>query len=295
MLLTTLLLCTVALFALFWGGSLLAQGYLYNQPADRLPLRAAIAAVLVGGFITSWVAIDRGAPGKYDTFFEFAGERAVEINEFEAVRWQAFPSGNMIGFKKNDRNEKVEITSKVKRASGKSGGFVDELTGKAFALNGTMPDGTQYLTGAVVVKGEDGNPIRLNAEVKEDNRSGAVYVGDVATFKEPKGSRYVRGDQMGRLIIPSSGTVAVSLLVNAILFLVWFVALWPVLRFGWGHALGFAAVFGLLSMLVLMPLLFKPNRTPKEAAWTASNNSLDRNGSYRQSTYGSAPMSWSIS
>lgn len=267
MLWLTLLACLVAFFALFWGGSLVAQGYLYNQPADMLPLRAAIAAVLVGGFITMWVAIDRRTPGKYDTFFEFAGERTHENSEFEAIRWQAIPSGNKIGFKKKDQSEeKVEITSRVKRTSGKSGGFVDELTGKTFALNGSMPDGTQYLTGAVIARDEDGNPVRFNADVKEDDRSGAIYVGEVPTFKEPKGTRYIRGDQMGRVIIPSTGTVALALLVNAMLFVVWFIAGWPILRFNWGHALGLAAVFGLLSMLVLMPLLFKQHRTPKEPA-----------------------------
>lgn len=284
MLLTTLVLCTVGLYALFWGGSLLAQGYLYNQPADRLPIRAALAAVLVGGFLAGWVAIDRSAPGKYDTFFEFAGERTVEIHEFEAVRWQAVPSGNTIGFRKNERNEKVELLSKVKRSSGKSGNFVDDLTGKPFVLNGSLPDGTQYLTGAVVVKGEDGSPLRLVADIQDDNRAGAIYVGGVATFKDPKGSSYIRGDQMGRLIIPSSGTVAVALFINAMLFVIWFVAFWPIMRFTWGHALGFTAAFGLLTMLVLMPLLFKPNRVAREAVPSAAMGPATNSATIVQST-----------
>ena len=62
-LLIILLLITLVLFALFLGGGLVAQGYLYQSPAERLPLRALAAALLVSSFITIWVLIDRGAPG----------------------------------------------------------------------------------------------------------------------------------------------------------------------------------------------------------------------------------------
>ena len=49
-LLIILFLVTLVLFALFWGGGLVAQGYLYQQPADRLPIRALAGALLVGSF-----------------------------------------------------------------------------------------------------------------------------------------------------------------------------------------------------------------------------------------------------
>jgi hypothetical protein len=262
MLMLTWLLVTVALLAVFWGGSLVAQGYLYNLPADRLPLRAAGAALLVGTFLALWVWIDKRSPGKYDTFFEFSGERATDFNEFEAVRWQAVRDGNKIAFKKNERGEKVEITSKVTRGGGKEAKFIDKLTDKPFVLNPSTPqENAQLLTVAVVVKGEDGNPVRYTAQIKEDDRTGATYVGGTARFVEANGSRYVRGDQMGKLFIPSTGTVVVALLINLLHLVVWFAAFWLILRFSWGHALGFAVAFGLVTMLAVMPLLFKPNRT----------------------------------
>ena len=52
-------------------------------------------------------------------------------------------------------------------------------------------------------------------------------------------------------------------LLNLLLFVAWFVAFWPILRFTVGHALGLAAVMGLVTMLLVMPLLFKPNRAAK--------------------------------
>ena len=74
MLLLVFLMMTLGLFALFLGGGLLAQGYLYQQVADRMPLRALGGALLVGAFITLWVSIDRKYPGRYDVFYEFKGE-----------------------------------------------------------------------------------------------------------------------------------------------------------------------------------------------------------------------------
>src|SRR6185437_861369 len=96
LLLVIFALSTVILFALFWGGSLVAQGYLYQQPASRLPLRAAIAALWVGGFTATWVAIDKKNPGKYDTFFSFYGETTREFDEFEAVRWTFDPAAKAL-------------------------------------------------------------------------------------------------------------------------------------------------------------------------------------------------------
>ena len=58
----TFVLVTIALFGLFWGGSLVAQGYFYQNPAERLGIRAAIAALLVGGFLSFWIAIDKKTP-----------------------------------------------------------------------------------------------------------------------------------------------------------------------------------------------------------------------------------------
>ncbi|MBX9584133.1 MAG: hypothetical protein K2X87_27865, partial [Gemmataceae bacterium] len=59
--LLTFALVAAALFVLFWGGSLLAQGYLYQQPAEYLPARAAVAAAVVAGFLTFWVWLDKQA------------------------------------------------------------------------------------------------------------------------------------------------------------------------------------------------------------------------------------------
>lgn len=268
MLLLVLVLTFLVVFALFWGGTLVAQGYLYQNPAGQLPLRAAVGALLVALFLTFWVWLDKNSPGKYDTFFEFAPYSTTTFTEYEAVRWQADPVSK--GMRKDAQGKFVETTTKYKRAPGGKAVFVEEGGGnKAFALS----DG-DTMTAALVVKPDPaGEPKRFNAVLKKDERTGAMtYLpkgNDQRRFAEEGGSRYVMLDQPGVLYVPSTAVVVLALLLNFALFVVWFAALWPVLRFSWGHALGLAVVLGLVTMLLVMPLLFKPNRqgkAPPEAA-----------------------------
>ncbi|HEX4612377.1 MAG TPA: hypothetical protein VH092_29555 [Urbifossiella sp.] len=267
--LLTFVLVFIALFALLWIVTTVAQGYFYQQPVDRLPLRSAGAALLVAGYLTFWVALDRRTPGKYDTFFEFAPYTTAGFNEFEAVRWEADPASRKGEFKKDGAGKAAETTTHYKRAGGKTSRFVDDKGGKEFILS----DGGM-LTAAVVLKpDEGGGPVRFDAVFREDKRTGTKTYppkGDeYRRFAEPKGSRYVMLDQPGVIYVPSTGAVILALLINLGLFVAWFAAFWPVLRFGAGLALLLTLAFGLLTMFAVMPVLFKPGRAaplPPEAA-----------------------------
>jgi hypothetical protein len=56
--------------------------------------------------------------------------------------------------------------------------------------------------------------------------------------------------------------VFANLLLNFLHLGVWFACLWLLLRFQWGHALGFAVVLWLALTLTILPMLF----TKTEAA-----------------------------
>ena len=256
---------TVALFALFWGGGMIAQGYFYQQPADRMPIRAAIGALLVGAFVTIWVWIDKRSPGRYDTFFDFAPERTVEFTEFEAVRWVTTGDGQT--FKTDASGNPVEVTVHYKRsAGGKGSRFLEDKSGEPFTAVGSTGS-TQYMTGAIRVKAEgDAEPVRYNALIEEDPRTKMKTYTNQRRYVEQKGDRYIEEQQLGTLFVPSSKTVVVSLLLNVLLFVIWMAAFWPILRFSFTHALIMTAVFGLMTMLLVMPLLFKPNRVPQAPA-----------------------------
>ncbi len=258
-LLLILLLVTLVLFALFLGGGLVAQGYLYQEPADRLPVRALAAAVLVGSFITMWVWIDKQHPRRYDTFFEFAPYERKEFSEMEAIRWVS-PDGTKL--KVDEAGKPVEVVVKFNRGVGaKSDRFFEEGTDTPFQLSSTTKAGESYMTAAIRLKPDPAaDPIRLDAQLKEDKRSQAKTYTPDRRFVEEKGSRYVQADQLGVLYVPSTGTVILALLLNVLHFLVWYAAFWPILQFTRGHAFALTTLFGLVTMMLVMPLLFKPNR-----------------------------------
>jgi hypothetical protein len=207
------------------------------------------------------------------------------------VRWSIDPSTprNKPGFKKNDKNEPAETTAKFKRPAGnKAGAFRVDGTGETFRLSTSST-----MTSALVVPGPDGNPVRFRAEMlapdakgklvpltdelAKGDPKGVVYAPNMR-FVEEKGSRYIQAKQLdehkGVMFVPSSGVVATALLLNIGHFVVWFLAIWLLLRFSWGHALGFSIVAGLVTMLVILPLLFKPNRVPRAAEPIANSRSI---------------------
>jgi hypothetical protein len=273
-LLITLVLITLVLFALFLGGGLVAQGYLYQEPADRLPLRALAGAVLVSSFVALWVMIDARAPGKYDTFFRFSPYQTKEFTEFEAVRWVA-PDG--VNLKKDEGGNKAEVLVKFKKGTGsRSNTFVEAATGEPFQLNSSGKSGESYMTGAILARpGPEAEPVRFDATTREQgSRVNYVTGPEGRQFKEKGGSRYVQADQLGVVYEPSTGAIVLALLINLLHFVVWFAAFWPILQFTRGHAFILATVFALVTMLVVMPLLFERNRAkpggaaePPRTAW----------------------------
>lgn len=255
------ILLILALFALFWGGGLVAQGFLYNEPAERLPLRAAAAALLVGLFLIGWVLIDRKSPRRYGPIHEFEPVEAKEFDEFDAVHWRAVP-GSLAKTKpeleKGPDGKPVETVVKVHRQAGNKNAPFLEPNNRTFHLQegGTM-------TGAMIVKlPGTGTPIRFDADLKQDPRMGMVYANDERRFTEAGGSRFVLGTHPGVMFVPSTGAVVLAILINIVHFAVWMIAFWLILRFAFWHAFGFTIICGIATMLIVMPLLFKPHRSP---------------------------------
>jgi hypothetical protein len=272
MLLILLLLITLVLFALFLGGGLVAQGYLYQEPADRMPLRALAGAILVGLFITGWVMIDRGTPRKYDTFFRFEPNETKEFTEFEAIRWVSTDGTKL---KQDESGKPVEVVVKFKKGAGsRANTFVEEGTGQPFQLNSSGKTGESYMTAAIRAKpGPDAEPVRFNAQLKDDKRSSVrTYAAGIEglRFVEENGSRFIQAHQLGAVYIPSTGAIILALFINLLHFVVWFIVFWPILQFTRGHSFVLMTVFALVTMLVVMPLLFDKNRERKPAGETSS-------------------------
>lgn len=249
-LVVTLAVLTLAFTAAFWGLSLFLQGYLYSMPASRLPLRALTAGLAVACFLTMWTYFNTRAESenKYGTFFEFDPTGTKNVKEFEAVRYGVA--------------SKAETTVPFKLQPGvKEPKFVDD-GGKEFKL---ADAGGGYITVAMNVTDADGKKARFDAEMRDEPRVGKVYSTDNKIFKEQGGSRFLEGTAPDKVFAPSTGALVVAVALNILMFVAWFIAFWPLLQYLTGHAVGLAFVFGLITMVVLMPLLFKLNK-PKPAA-----------------------------
>ncbi len=268
MLLLIFAMVLLGLFAIFLGGGWVAQGYLYQAPADRFVLRSLLAAGLVATFITLWVAIDRRAPGRYDTFFNFTPYSTVEIQEFEAIRWLAV--GGQL--KLDSAGNPIETTVRFQRSlGGKGSQFLEDGTGKPFTLQGSTSSGTQYLTAALRIRGpNDPEPVRYNALLKDGTPKNRPEYAPERRFVEEKGSRYVEVHKLDTVLVPSTAAVAAALFINFVFVVVWVVAFWPIMRFSISHALVFAGSFAVLTMLTLMPVLFKHMREAEASAAPAA-------------------------
>jgi hypothetical protein len=244
----TLVGLSAAGFALFWGITLFAQRYLYNEPADKLPLRAAVAGLLLGCFLTGWVYVNTRADGenKYGVLHQFSpNDKSPPVAKFQAVR--LYP------------NTKKEETVPVERVPAGSGQKYQTKDAKDFRLNSG-----DYLTTALILDDASG-PVRYEAVLDKQQ-----YVGGKATFKEPGGkvielSTGAAADaaEPVAVVSPSGGVVFLALALNALHLVVWFGIFWPILRFSVGHAVGFAVVFFAMFTVLVMPLLFDANKVPK--------------------------------
>jgi hypothetical protein len=249
----TLVLSAVALTALFWGLAVTLQGYLYNQPADRLPLRALAAGLGLAIFLTAWTYLNTRAShlDKFGVLFGFdhmmVATSTREVDEFEAVRRLRI---------KDEKGQPKEVAVPFRWQAGGAGGgrFVEPGTAREFRINTS-----DYMTVALLVPEADGSKTRFEAVTADGTYA---RQGGYVRFEEQGGSRFIDADEAAgprRMEVPSAGGLAAALAVNVLHYVAWLLAFWLGLRFTFGHALGLAAVFGTVSMVVLMPLLFKVN------------------------------------
>ena len=242
----TFVAVTVALTTFLWALSVFVQPYIYSQMVDRLPLRALVGGLALGLFLTGWTYLNtRSTPtDKYGTFFEFNPTVSKEVTEFDAVRRLASkgPDGNW-----------REDTVSYRRTTGRNPvEFVEvKHPDRKYQLNSSG-----YMTIAMMIPVADGQKLRFDAELDPRGQS---YTA-AKQFRQQGGRRYLEGEYPGMMYEPHPWAAVGALFINFFQFVLWFVVFWPVLRYGSGVALGFAVSLGLVTMLVVMPLLFNANR-----------------------------------
>lgn len=244
-LVVTLVVVFLASAAILWGLSLFLQGYLYNEPADKLILRAAVGGLAIACYLTFWVYVNTRAdrPNKYGAIHQFSADTRSDPSPFQTIQ----------KFRKAGGETREETVSFKPKTGEKGLTFVNVADATLFKLNTS-----DYITTAILI-GEGLSLARFEAVLKPD---GWTYDGEKKMFREKGGSRFIEGDEPGVVIAPSGGAQFVAILLNVAVFVVLFAVFWPVLRFGIGHAIGLSILIGLVIILVLMPLLFDLNNKP---------------------------------
>lgn len=234
--------CLVGFSALSLGLAVVVQGWLYGQPADKMPLRALTAGLLLSLVIVGWGYVNSRAShkDKYGTFFEFNPTAVRDINAFEAVR--------QLNVK--DENGKLREETVAYVLQGK--GFVEKETLRPFARSSSS-----YVTTALLVKTDDGPAKKFLAPPLEGFRyAGLTNASDALTFTEENGASFLSDQDLRKLETPSKSAYLLALLLNAGLFLAFFAAHWPILQYRMTHAALLTVLFGGVTLFILMPLLF---------------------------------------
>jgi hypothetical protein len=260
-------LLAIAMTLLFWGGGMVLQGWFYQNPADNMPIRAAIGGALLAAFLTVWCFIDARAGGnKYTTLFAFSPEEIVEYEAFDAVM----------------RNEKKEERLiHFERRSGTGANWKTEDFHDKKNLEKTWKKSTaDEMCVAILIKDKESpEPWRFEANLDKDGQF-PKEASDLSNPMRPKtgvhlrytdpAGRYMTSESLGRVYRKKVGVLFANLFLNGAHLILWIAVMWFVLRFSLGHALVIGFAMWLFMMLAVQPELFIQTR-PKETAQQVTN------------------------
>ena len=250
--LLTTVLVALGLGVILWIFTLWAQSYIYDSPADGLAWRAPAAAGAVAAFLFVWTLIEYRKPGAVNTLFNFSSQRTTEFSKFVSVR-------------KSETGEEKEIPYERQATGGGRMQFRDPKgTVWARSSSGMM---------VAILVDEDGETKRFNADMK-DGKFTTSRPNEPLHYREENGRRYIVESELGKIYSTNRGGYVLVIFVNLLFFLVWFAVMWPLLRFQWAHALGFAAAAWLIATLVLAPYMLSRARDAAEKKARAKQTAL---------------------
>jgi len=254
-----LLVVFVSLAILLAAGTLFIQGYLYSEPVGDIFWRAPAAAAVLTAFFWFWCFLNyRAADPKatelpYETVFTSA---ATEDTTKEPVPELWAERGNN---RTHYRRHTIVVTP------------IRYEYHDAADKRLTM---FQNIDAIIVKEGDPKAPVEARFVARPEE----------SRFVEEGRSRYMTVDNFGRIYTPRPGRSRVMLLINAVHLVVWFLAVWLLLRFQWSHALGLALVFWLAMTMLIMPqILARVPRKPAEpsapTAWIIGSENIKVHGS----------------
>lgn len=242
-LLGILMLTVVVLMVVLWVGTYLFQGYIYLEPSQSLYWQAPAAAALLGFGYSIWslaIASSTGANSQnipIDTIFRFSPREDMLARPAPRIWAIKLPANKSA----RERKEEETIEYKSVRDNQKQFHYVDTtLTPRPWQRQDVI---------AVELEKADGKKIRFTpAEIGQ---------GEYRQFVSKDGwvMHEFEGGPTGLPIKFSLGRMILNLFFNFGHLFAWFIALWLILRFQWGHAAGLALVIWGLVTVVFLPML----------------------------------------
>jgi hypothetical protein len=234
-----LLLLFLVVSGFFAAWSLWFQGYIYSEPAPVLPWRAPAAGAAVAAFVALWVLLVAKSHGNLATLTDFS---ASQTEEYKDV-WLTDPQGNELP---EQAHYQLVPGQNQYRLNG-------QVNGKQ------MPSRPQ---GLKVQDKDRGDKTWFKPDRDEKGNFKVEQVSGIGgssaqslKYRDDKG-RVMEEGQLGRVTKFRWGWLFANLLLNALHLVVWWLALWLLLRFQWSHALGQAIVLWLVATLFVLPPLF---------------------------------------
>ncbi|MFO0876483.1 MAG: hypothetical protein U0840_03840 [Gemmataceae bacterium] len=245
-----LLFVWVVLTLLLSAWSLWFQAYLYTESTPGIAWRGPAAGSAVMAIVLLWVVLAYGTPGRYRPLWEFSSSEDSK----------PFPELRVPTAAGKEEVYKLRPGTRVEyRLGGLSSGKL---------IPSRPPE-------IIVGEGADRAVFKPERDDKGKfkQRTTSAYgreSKEPLRYLDEKG-RVMLEDSFGQLTSFQPGVFLLNLLLNALLLGVLFVALWPVLRFQWPHALGQAVVLWLILLLfVFPPLLTRTETVSRERAARAA-------------------------
>jgi len=234
-LLILLVALTLVFAVVLWGGSVFLQGWLYNDLANRLPLRALAGGAILSLFLTGWCAVYKADPGRFDTLVSFKTETLDgTYDEFQSIR---------------SVNKKEQKPVRFVR-KGSSNDFESPETGKLWSRSDA--DG---MVVAILIK-EKGHDQPTRFEANLDPKTGNFRPPEETRYETDGGRKYMDLSGLGKVYRKRTLAYVGNFFANLLHLAVWVAVLWPVMRFTLGHAIGIGLVAWGFTMLVVQPALF---------------------------------------
>lgn len=237
MLLTILLILVVGCVVVLWLGSVFLQGWLYNDLATRLPLRAMGGGLVMAGFLTGWCAIYKKDPGRFDTLLNFSREKNDGIyNTIESVR--------KVG------DQELKPVKYTRRPGGR--GTADEFRSSETNKPWKRSDAEGMVVAILIQEEGKSEPTRFDAQLNANGKFPATSV----RYHQANENRYTDESSLGAIYRVRSWSVIGNLFANALHLALWVLVLTFVMRFTPGHAVGIGLVLWGVLMVVAQPVLF---------------------------------------